>query len=91
MRNEKYTYTRRGVFLFTGTNLISDITVKDYVLILLEEYGDLNRGDMNKISGIPRTTIFESLIKLELEGKIKRYYAERKERGRPITMWGLKD
>ncbi|MHA2119612.1 MAG: hypothetical protein ACW990_00260 [Promethearchaeota archaeon] len=47
----------------------------------------LSRAMLVKISGFARTTIYDSLIRLELENKIESYSKKRKTRGHPKTIW----
>ncbi|KKN07951.1 hypothetical protein LCGC14_1061700 [marine sediment metagenome] len=55
-------------------------------------FGPMTRTEMVKKNGIPRSTTYEALERLEFEGKIVRYKENRRIKvGRPKTFWKLKE
>lgn len=47
------------------------------------------RSEIMKKTGIPRTTIYDNLNKLETKGTVKRFTLYSELRGRPVIMWLL--
>ena len=55
-------------------------------------FGPMTRPEMIKKNGIPRSTTYEALERLEREGKIVRYKEiKRTKVGRPKSFWKLKE
>ncbi|MFX0210028.1 MAG: hypothetical protein ACFFDT_28870 [Candidatus Hodarchaeota archaeon] len=52
--------------------------------ILLIE-GPITRGKLSKLTGIPRSTLYDSLWRLIVKRYVKDYSEDRKHRGRPRT------
>ncbi|MHA2232160.1 MAG: helix-turn-helix domain-containing protein [Candidatus Hodarchaeales archaeon] len=50
---------------------------------MLKKRGPQTRSDLVKRSGLPRTTIFDSLTRLTIRGVIVRFSEPRQTRGRP--------
>ncbi len=47
----------------------------------------LSRPMLVKVSGIPRSTIYDSLVRLEGRNKVECHFKKRKTRGRARTIW----
>ena len=60
---------------------------KQLVLQVLKERGPITRNELSKITGIPRTTLYDLLTKLILEGKVEKYALRDGRRGRPKIYW----
>ena len=57
-------------------------------LLFLLELKDLTRPELVELTKLPRTTIYDSLKRLEVQGKIIRYSEKRRKRvGRPKAYW----
>lgn len=63
--------------------------VREFIISLLREKGALTRGEITKRSGIPRTTVFDTLMALFLAGTIDKYVERNGQRGRPSVYYQL--
>jgi DNA-binding MarR family transcriptional regulator len=75
-----------------------DVSLKQMKIInILEEHGPLKRGTnynngnntLLNLTGIPRTTLYDNLEKLEIKGIVKREKKHKGTRGRPNEYWSL--
>lgn len=55
----------------------------DKVLIAVAEFGPIIRSDLVKVTNIPRSTIYDALVRLMLKGLVKNYPEKRRAPGRP--------
>lgn len=53
------------------------------VLKILEKEGAITRSKLVSLTGIARSTLYDSLLRLILKGHIARFSEDRKQRGRP--------
>ncbi|NHJ02171.1 MAG: hypothetical protein EAX86_08535 [Candidatus Heimdallarchaeota archaeon] len=53
------------------------------VLAILKNEGPLTRSKLVSLTGIARSTLYDSLLRLILKGYVARYSEERRQRGRP--------
>jgi predicted ArsR family transcriptional regulator len=53
------------------------------VLEILKREGPITRTRLVKLTGVARSTLYDSLLRLILKGHVLRYSEERKQRGRP--------
>ena len=53
------------------------------VLRILEKEGPITRSKLVSLTGIARSTLYDSLLRLILKGYVARYSEDRKQRGRP--------
>ena len=53
------------------------------VLKILEKEGPITRSKLVSLTGIARSTLYDSLLRLILKGYIARFSEDRKQRGRP--------
>jgi predicted ArsR family transcriptional regulator len=65
------------------------ISVRQFIIRLLREKGSLTRGEITKRSGIPRTTVYDTLMSLFLAGTIDKYVERNGQRGRPSVYYQL--
>ncbi|MFX1507616.1 MAG: helix-turn-helix domain-containing protein [Promethearchaeota archaeon] len=63
--------------------IVHEIDRKVLDILLIE--GPLTRGKLSKLTGIPRSTLYDSLWRLIVKGYVKDYSEDRKHRGRPQT------
>jgi len=56
---------------------------EEELLQILKEKGPLTRTELMEITGIPRTTLYDKLVKLILKGKVKKVPVKGNGRGRP--------
>ena len=57
------------------------------VLDALMRISNATRSDLVKLCDLPRTTIYDALIRLIRFGVVERYFEERTKRGRPRTFY----
>jgi len=56
---------------------------EDELIQILKEKGPLTRTELMKITGVPRTTLYDKLVKLILKGKVRKVPVKGNGRGRP--------
>ncbi len=57
----------------------------------LRNVGPLTRRDLVKELKIPRTTIYDNLVKLQKRKLIEKFSRNDGKRGRPLIFWKFKD
>ncbi|MFX1308351.1 MAG: MarR family transcriptional regulator [Promethearchaeota archaeon] len=57
----------------------------------LKNGGPLTRRDLVKELKIPRTTIYDNLVKLQKRRLIEKFSRTDGKRGRPLIFWKIKD
>ena len=67
---------------------ITNNTDRDVVKILHEK-GSLTRGEMVKSTGIARSTLFDSLTRLTLKGRVTKFSQKSSGPGRPKVFFKL--
>ncbi len=60
-----------------------ELSLDEYLFDLLVHYGPLTRGEIVKLTKLPRTTIYDHLIKLILKDRVIRFSKLGKKPGRP--------
>lgn len=55
----------------------------------LKDHGPITRNELSKKTGIPRSTLYDSLLRLILSGLIVKYSEDRKIRGRPKVYYEI--
>ena len=82
--DEKIEYLGHGKFTDASKS------IKEVIYSLLKKYRTLSREQIVKMTGIPRTTVFDYLKELWLEDK-KIYHIpiRNKKRGRPRIIWSV--
>lgn len=61
--------------------------IQDYLLNTIRERGPVTRSQLTNITGIPRTTIYDVVVKLILGEKIRKYSVRSRKRGRPRVFY----
>ena len=77
-----FEYKGRGIFEPT-------INIKEYLFKIIANQGPITRSDLTKSTGIPRTTIYDTIVKLMLDEQIKKYAVPSKRRGRPKIFYEI--
>jgi hypothetical protein len=80
-----YKYLGRGFFTQPA------IKVRDAVLAALKKHGAVTRDELKALTGIPRTTLIDSLQKLQLDEQVIRRPLYKCTRGQPDKLWSLVD
>jgi predicted ArsR family transcriptional regulator len=57
---------------------------------ILRINGDMTRKQLKKELNIPRTTIYDNLVKLQKRKLIEKYSKNNGKRGRPKVFWKIK-
>ena len=63
--------------------------VKGNITELLREKGALTRGEITARTGIPRTTVYDTLMNLLISGVVEKYVERNGRRGRPSVYYQL--
>lgn len=63
--------------------------VKTHITDLLRDKGALTRGDITVKTGIPRTTVYDTLMNLLIAGVVEKYVERNGRRGRPSVYYQL--
>ena len=82
-KTSPFEYKGRGLFEPT-------INIKEYIFKIIVNQGPITRSDLTKLTGIPRTTIYDTIVKLMLDEQIKKYAIPSKQRGRPKVFYEIK-
>lgn len=61
------------------------------ILKILEKEGALTRSKLVSLTGIARSTLYDSLLRLMLKGYIASYSEDRRLRGRPKVFYKVLD
>ncbi|NVM54764.1 MAG: hypothetical protein HWN66_13765 [Candidatus Helarchaeota archaeon] len=80
--NATFEYKGRGVFE-------PAINIKEYLFKLIAKKGPVTRSELTKETGIPRTTIYDTIVKLMLDEQIKKFSVPSKRRGRPRVFYEI--
>jgi len=57
------------------------------IITLLQENGPMTRDEIVKHLNVPRTTVYDHLVKMMLSGIIEKYSISKKKRGRPKVFY----
>lgn len=87
MEVEEYTY--RGGGLLVDENEQHCYDLESYLLKILQQ-GPMTRGQLSKATDIPRTTIYDVLVKLILQNKVEKFTKNNNKPGRPKVYYRLK-
>ncbi len=63
--------------------------VKEHITDLLRSKGALTRGEITTKTGIPRTTVYDTLMNLLISGVVEKYVERNGRRGRPSVYYQL--
>jgi len=63
--------------------------LKSFIVQLLRKHGSLTRGEITTLTGIPRTTVYDTLTNLLLAGIVEKYVQRDGRRGRPTVYYQL--
>jgi predicted ArsR family transcriptional regulator len=65
------------------------VSIGDHIIKLLRAKGTLTRGEITTLTGIPRTSVYDTLTKLLLSGVVEKYVDRDGRRGRPRIYYQL--
>jgi predicted ArsR family transcriptional regulator len=63
--------------------------LKGHITELLRSEGALTRGEITTRTGIPRTTVYDTLMNLLISGVVEKYVERNGRRGRPSVYYQL--
>jgi predicted ArsR family transcriptional regulator len=63
--------------------------VKAHITDLLRSKGALTRGEITTKTGIPRTTVYDTLMNMLIAGVVEKYVERNGRRGRPSVYYQL--
>jgi len=87
---KKLIINERVGYLYCDFDEIEEIANLDEVLLkLLGLYGNLTRDQLVEFTRIPRTSIYDTLKKLMIQGKVAKEYLRNGKKGRPWTIFKL--
>ncbi len=87
-KSDKTNITEESAYI-TESTVKSRLDLKNVILDLLEKHGALTRSEMVEYTGIPRTTLYDTLDKLILSGKVEKYVLKINKKGRPVVYYEL--
>ncbi|MFQ6126934.1 MAG: helix-turn-helix domain-containing protein [Candidatus Heimdallarchaeota archaeon] len=74
----------------TDQREFSDLLPNDSIVLnTLRRVSRATRSDLVKLCDLPRTTIYDALIRLKRLGAVERYPEERTKRGRPKIFYRI--
>ena len=74
----------------TGELDFPDLLKNDKIVLeALVRLGSTDRGHLTQICALPRTTVYDALMRLERIGIVEKYLEERVKRGRPKTLYRI--
>lgn len=65
-----------------GGILTPSISLETYLLEVLKD-GPMTRGELSAITRIPRTTLYDALVKLIIKDQVEKFSSSKRKRGRP--------
>jgi predicted ArsR family transcriptional regulator len=65
------------------------LDTKRSITDLLKDKGALTRGEITTLTGIPRTTVYDTLMNLLLSGVVEKYVERNGRRGRPSVFYQI--
>ncbi len=63
--------------------------IDEIVFGVLKKHGPATRSKLVEITGLPRTTLYDSLVRLILKKHVRKFDEERNQRGRPKVFYQL--
>ncbi len=82
---------QRNLKTITRNDLIRILSRMDdldrQILSLLREKGPMTREEIVKNLNVPRTTVYDRLVKMILNGLVEKYSNTRRTRGRPKVFY----
>ncbi len=78
-----------GDYHYLGGGVISPtISLESYLLKILQD-GPMTRGELSAVTGIPRTTLYDTLVKLIMQDRVEKFSSSKRKRGRPNVYYRL--
>jgi predicted ArsR family transcriptional regulator len=81
----EFEYTIEYVYNGKREKLTGEL--KDIIHYILLEHGPLTREELKMATGVPRTTLYDNLIKLTFEDRVVKVSSSYRRPGRPTIGW----
>ena len=65
--------------------------IQNSLIKILENDGPITRRELVNALKIPRTTIYDNLLKLQKKKMIEKFSRNNGRRGRPLVFWRIKE
>ena len=65
--------------------------LQNNLIKILENNGPITRRELVNTLKIPRTTVYDNLLKLQKKKMIEKFSRNNGRRGRPLVFWRIKD
>ncbi|TFG05457.1 MAG: hypothetical protein EU536_01775 [Promethearchaeota archaeon] len=80
----------KSAFEYKGRGVFEPIiNIKEYLFRTIADKGPITRSELTKETGIPRTTIYDTIVKLTLDEQIRKFSVPSKRRGRPRVFYEI--
>ena len=76
-------YKGRGIFNSPTADM------KEVIFAGIQKFGPITRNELMKELGIPRTTLYDNIVKLMINKKIQKFSVGNKKRGRPKVYYKI--
>ncbi len=67
----------------------SDTKLENYIYDLIKDRGPITRGELSKLTKIPRTTLYDYIIEFVRTNRIEKFPVSTKKRGRPLIYYKI--
>ncbi|MHA1299722.1 MAG: hypothetical protein ACTSO9_09825 [Candidatus Helarchaeota archaeon] len=67
----------------------SDTKLENFLFNLIKEKGPITRGELSKLTNIPRTTLYDYIIEFINNNEIEKFPVSTKKRGRPLIYYRI--
>jgi len=85
-------YSQRTAFVYgEESDTMEHVRIDDFLVKILSDKGPITRGMLASLTNIPRTTLYDILAKLIIEGQVEKKPVRTKKRGRPKILFFVKD
>lgn len=80
LMNSNIVYKGRG-------KLKPQMRMEDYLYGIIMKKGPITRDKLRVLTGIPRTILYDTIVKLMMDNKLEKYTVFNKSRGRPLVYY----
>ncbi|MHA1378459.1 MAG: hypothetical protein ACTSRG_08765 [Candidatus Helarchaeota archaeon] len=67
----------------------SDTNLQNFIFNLIKNKGPITRGELSKLTNIPRTTLYDYIIGFVKKNEIEKFPVPAKKRGRPLIYYKI--
>ncbi len=92
LSNNMIVYSQRTAFVYGEENeRMQQVAIGDFLLKILSDKGPITRSSLVSLTNIPRTTLYDILAKLIMQGKVEKKPVRTKKRGRPKILFASRE